>query len=497
MKALLAALLAAVLVVPGCRDSGQKRYESGKAVAWDDYVPYAADLEDPAQLRENAFLHVAPVYHLTIAISDGLGSLDGELDVRFTNGSPDILETLDFMLYPNLISDSMTVDSVTADGESCGTELLNRGTLMRVSLPRRLAAGARVVIRMNFHAAIPTGDRVGFGGFGYSGEVLSMGYEYPVIPDGGQWKEGPAPAWGDLTANPTAFYICDVSFPTGLVLAAPGTELRRIATGGRTNVLFAHGPARDLFFALGKSFEERSFSSDGIRIRSFAGVDNAGQSDLLIQEAARAVSDFRKRFGPYPYKSLTFVQARLDAFGLEFPGMIILAPWLYGDPEKRVDGVRLGTLLEATAVHETGHQWFYALVGNNQLEEPWIDESLAQLATWYYYLDTQGVGAADGIDRSFKARWQRVGYAEIPLGQPVRSYTPMQYSSIIYGRGPIFFETLRSELGADAFDRFLRLLVHRYAWRVLTGAEMKRTAEQVAGRSLDAIWKAWIEERSN
>src|SRR6185437_581890 len=29
--------------------------------------------------------------------------------------------------------------------------------------------------------------------------------------------------------------------------------------------------------------------------------------------------------------------------------------------------------------HETGHQWFYSLVGNDQARDPWLDESLA---TW-------------------------------------------------------------------------------------------------------------------
>jgi len=492
VKGFVAALLAAVVTLSGCHDAGRKQYGSGNAGAWDDYAPYTADLADSSLLRNDRSLRASPVYHLKISVSDDLRSLDGDLEVRYTNDAPNSLGTIDFLLYPNLITGSMRVDGVTADGESCGTELLNRDTLMRVELPEPLAAGARAVIRLSFHADIPGGDLVGFGGFGYSNGVLSMGYDYPVIPAGGRWEDGTPPAWGDLTANPTAFYLCDVSFPTGLVLAAPGAELRRVRNGVRTNVLFAHGPARDLFFALGKSFEERSLSSNGIRIRSFANVEVAPQAELLMQEAARAVADFSRRFGPYPYKSLTFVQARLDAFGLEFPGMIVLAPWLYGDPEKRADGLRLGTLLEATAVHETGHQWFYALVGNNQLEEPWIDESLAQLATWYYYLDTQGIGAADAIERSFKARWQRVDNAEIPLGLPVRNYTPKQYSSIIYGRGPLFFLTLRNDIGADAFDRFLREIVRRFRWQVVTGADLRLAAAKAAGRSLDALWNSWI-----
>ena len=37
--------------------------------------------------------------------------------------------------------------------------------------------------------------------------------------------------------------------------------------------------------------------------------------------------------------------------------------------------VRIGR----TTPHEVGHQWFYALVGNDQGRDPWIDEGLASL----------------------------------------------------------------------------------------------------------------------
>jgi hypothetical protein len=33
------------------------------------------------------------------------------------------------------------------------------------------------------------------------------------------------------------------------------------------------------------------------------------------------------------------------------------------------------------AVHETAHQWWYALVGNDEYRHPWMDEALAQYTT--------------------------------------------------------------------------------------------------------------------
>lgn len=484
---------AALLAVAGCLNGG--RYDSADSVAWDDYRPYAADLADSSLLETATFLKSAPVYHIVLSIANDLSVIDGKLAVRYVNRTDAPQASVDLLLYPNLIPGSTTVSGVTADGAACTTSVSNGGTLLTVTLPRRLEAGERTLLRMDFRASIPSGDRVGFGGFGNSSGVLSIGYEYPVIPVSGRWTDGAPPAWGDLTANPAAFYICQVSFPKGLVLAAPGTELFRSddEAGDRTTVVLAHGPARDLFLALGKSFQERTLRSGGVLIRSFAAVTDVAQSEALLKEAAKAVATFSAAFGAYPYASLTFVQARLDAFGLEFPGSIVITPWLYGEPDRREGGVRIGTLLEATVAHETAHQWFYALVGNNQLEEPWIDESLAQYSTWKYYLDNYGSSAAGSIFRSFEARWRRIGTEDTAIGRPVRDYTPREYSAIIYGRGPIFIDTLRRELGEVSFHRLLRTVVELYSWKVVTGADIESLARELGGAPVETLWSRWVE----
>ena len=56
------------------------------------------------------------------------------------------------------------------------------------------------------------------------------------------------------------------------------------------------------------------------------------------------------------------------AGGIEFPGHIMLGPGTIG----------------RTNVHEVAHQWFYALVGNNQARDPLLDEALASYAELSY-----------------------------------------------------------------------------------------------------------------
>ena len=44
------------------------------------------------------------------------------------------------------------------------------------------------------------------------------------------------------------------------------------------------------------------------------------------------------------------------------------------------------------------------MVGNDQPDEPWVDESLVQYITYLYYLDTYGPEAAEQFRDSFYFR---------------------------------------------------------------------------------------------
>ncbi len=459
--------------------------------AWDDYSPFARGLSNPQELAAHPFLKEAPVYHLALRISDDLASLDGKLSVRYTNSSERPMESLDFALLANLAPNSMTVEDPRVDGEPAASQLRDGGISVRLSLPRPLPPLGRAIVSMRYHLKVPTSPVVGFGGLlSWRGE-LTLGYAYPMIPAGGRWNWGRPPAWGDLTANPVSFYLVSLSYPKGLVLAAPGVALARRDAGDRTRLLLAFGPARDLFLALGKNLSVQELRRGATTFRSYAPGGLSAASPAILDEAADALSLFERRYGPYPYRTLTFVGSLFEAEGLEFPGMILLTSWLYGDPAKSVDGSRLGIYLELTVAHETAHQWFYALIGNNQLTEPWIDEALAQYSMWLDWAERHGSERAARLLHSFEEE-ARSGGQMLPIGRPVAAYTPREYEATIYGRGPLFLTALADRMGEADFARFLRRLAAEYRWRVVSGGRYERLAEQTCGCSLSNLWDEWV-----
>jgi aminopeptidase N len=202
-----------------------------------------------------------------------------------------------------------------------------------------------------------------------------------------------------------------------------------------------------------------------------------------LQYAAQALRVFSDRYGPYPYTELDLVSTPTLALGIEYPGMIaitqdIIAP---GD-----------VYFESTVAHEVAHQWFYGLVGNDQLDDPWLDEALAQWATLQYFTDEHGPGAAAGFRASLTGRWERTAGELIPIGLPVAAYSGGEYGSIVYGRGPLFFEALRDSMGAGAFDSFLRAYVEANAWGVATPEGLKALAEAECACNLTGLFEEWV-----
>jgi aminopeptidase N len=148
--------------------------------------------------------------------------------------------------------------------------------------------------------------------------------------------------------------------------------------------------------------------------------------------------------------------------------------------------------MESTVAHEVGHQWFYSLVGDDQLDDPWLDESLTQFATLQYYTDLYGAEGADGFRASLEGRWARVENAGIPIGLPVAGYNGSEYGAIVYGRGPLFFVALKNEMGAEIFDAFIKDYTETNAWGIATPEGLQSLAEKYCACELDVIFAEWV-----
>jgi aminopeptidase N len=179
------------------------------------------------------------------------------------------------------------------------------------------------------------------------------------------------------------------------------------------------------------------------------------------------------------------------ALGMEYPGIVAVTRQVYSlDDEVR--GVSAPIMMEGTVGHEVAHQWFYNLVGNDQIDEPWLDEALAQYLTGLYYLDRYGERGYEGWRGSWLDRWERVDRAAIPIGLPVAEYETGAYGAVVYGRGPLFIEALAKEMEPETFEAFLRDYVETHAWDIGTGEAFKGLAEKHCQCDLTPLFREWV-----
>jgi aminopeptidase N len=203
------------------------------------------------------------------------------------------------------------------------------------------------------------------------------------------------------------------------------------------------------------------------------------------------MESFNSRFGTYPFTEFEIGPTPNLALGVEYPGVVVLNSRIY-DPAESFGSTPSGFYLEGTTVHEVGHQWYYSVIGNDQPNEPWVDESLTQYATYLYFVDQYGESGAEGFRQSFVSRWDVLDQADIPIGLPAGDYQGSEYSAIVYGRGPLFFETLSDTMGEAIFNEFIRDYFQTYKWGISTGSGLKALAEEHCGCDLSPLFDAWV-----
>src|SRR5262249_11749816 len=127
--------------------------------------------------------------------------------------------------------------------------------------------------------------------------------------------------------------------------------------------------------------------------------------------------------------------------GIEYPGAILL----FGSSQL-VD------------THETAHQWFYAMVGNSQSRDPWLDEAFASYAEQL----VDGPAGQDGPPVSHGEGG--AGINDFP--------NPETYFGTVYGAGAQALHRARQAAGPARFDAALRCYVNANAWRIARPADL-------------------------
>ena len=460
-------------------------------INWEDREIFKSGLVAGAQsvLQE---LPQASTYYISLVIPPELPeNITGSLIVRFFNTESKPLEEIYFRLFPNFQGGKTEVSQVLLDGQEAETSLESQDTALRITLPEGLEPDESAIISLDFNLLVPTDMGGNYGIYGFFDDVLVLDVFYPVIPaydENGWYKDYPQPN-GDHTYQDASFYVVQVQAPVDLVLASSGVVVDRQENGSDQTILYAAGPARDFYLAGSREFTELKDQVGDLTVKVYTREEYDQNQGYALEYTLEAIEILTERIGDYPYTEFDIVSSPMRAGAVEYPGITnVLVDYFI--PDMIIGNMPTRVWLESTLAHEVGHMWFYNTVGNDQQNEPWLDEGLVQYLTYIYYLDKYGNG--QGYIDSWYGRMARVDNKEMAIGLPAGEYKGSEYGAIIYGRGPLFFLELEKELGQEVIMAAIQNYYQVHLWGIGQPEDLLSALEEACACELDEIYNEWV-----
>ena len=385
-----------------------------------------------------------PRYRLQVDVRLSDNVVDGRLSVDFTPDAP--TDRLVFRLWPNgprlqAAGARLDVGPVSLDGAPPRHGDVPDLTTLVVRLDRTLLPGRTVTASLPWRLTLPgpASDRIA-----RIGDTVRLASFFPILawePGTGWGVQPPTSNFAEASVSPTADFDVQVSTPPGLQVLATGVP----RDGGRWEAR----AVRDFGLSVGR-FRLAEGQSGGVKVTVGVEAGLADDPTGYLRTVVRALDDFSGRFGPYPWSTFTLAITPRLSGGIEYPTHVLQGPGTQG----------------RTTPHEVGHQWFYALVGNDQGRDPWLDEGLA---TW--------------AEARFLGNLAEFRSRPMPADAAGRSGAPMTYwngrSSYYRGVYVQGAQALAALGDAALVDCALRHYVARHAFRVAQTKDLVTSLEVV------------------
>lgn len=424
--------------------------------------------------------------------------------IRYTNNSEITLSKLSIHLYPNAFRadavykpyDKQETD--IKDGEYGGitiksTSINNKTTAHTIGgvdknilyIPIQLDPTESVSITIAFELNIPKINHR----FGRNDNTINFGNWYPIvcILENGEFREDPYYSFGDPFFSEIANYNISLTVPNDYEIATTGKATMTIQ-GGKKNYTMVVNQIRDFAFVASNQLETLTGQIEGININyHFYNDPNSAKNLELIQEV---VATYNNQFGKYPYDTLSVVKTGFLHGGMEYPQIVYISDIL--EPET----------YQEVIVHEIAHQWWYAVVGNDQIKSAWIDEGLSEYSTTIFYeLHPQyGITKQKRMAQvlsNFLLYCDLNGYLQgknTIMEKPLSDFkSNMEYVFMVYAKGHLLFDSLRATIGDKQFFNGLKKYYNDNQFGLAQKENLIAAFESSSKIKLEKFFASWID----
>lgn len=379
-------------------------------------------------------------------------------------------------------------------------------TTLRVDLPNRVERGQSVTLELSGSITLPPKQ----GRWGQWDGVTYLTNALPVVAyhDAAGWHDTPFVPWHQPFWYEAGVYTGTVTLPAdhGLACSAAVKAEAKNADGTKS-VTIERFVGRDFAVVCSNLFKEfRSAAKlpDGreVALKCLAFEKHEHYAKEILDICRNAIEVYSKWLGPFPYDQFTVAESFFGWNGNELSGMILIDERVFAMPHL------LKGYVEYLAAHETCHQWWYNQVGTNGFSETFMDEGLATYFT-HKLVDAKLGKNNQFIEWPAGGSWlpniQRDNYRNAswygavrrneahPAAGDLPSYGHLYgLFSGAYDRGSKVFGMIEARLGEAAFLDFIRGVVKKYSFEVLTAAMFQAELEAYTGQPWDDFFKKWV-----
>jgi hypothetical protein len=394
-------------------------------------------------------LHLTATYDARLKLNWALHRIRVDASVAIVNTSGGPIDRVELNTIAARLG-AIRLDPVTVDGVAVKATISDQTIV--VPLGGVLPAGGVTTIRVRYGATLRTSLSGSNWLFTKANGIVDL---YRWLPWVSKKTPFTRPNHGDPFVTPSSPFVrVKIVTTRKLVLATSGNHISTSADG-LTKVVEARN-VRDFTVTAAADYKtrERVVGDNTVRVYYRPGAPGAA----MLDGAADAFKAYEARLGAYPYKVFKVVQSA-GAFGMESPGLI----WI-------PTGVDRGNLRYLTA-HETAHQWFYSLVGNDQAREPFTDEAAADFMARF----------VTGLKRASRCPAGR-------LDLSIYKYTTRCYYEKVYIQGGNIIDSARVRMGSTAFWAALRGYVTAHRFGLSTTATLLHTLDDATPKDLSTLF---------
>lgn len=379
----------------------------------------------------------------------------------------------------------LILDGAEVNGASVRYDWLDEARTV-LSLPaENWAADGSVTVRLTYHVNVPDCRSR----FGTDGDIYALGnvFPTPAVWEDGAWRTDAYIAVGDPFLSECANWTVRLTLPDGWRVAATGAGDAVHTDDGVLHTLTAQA-VRDFALVLSDRFQSAQALEDGVLVTAYA--RSAASARRMLDAARQALRCFAAQWGAYAYPTFTVVEVSFPYGGMEYPRLAMIGADVIASG---------GDTLSYTVAHETAHQWWYAMVGSDSVNQPWQDESLAEYALLAY------IGSVSGEAARESAAFERIETAmrvtvsgNVTPGSPIDYFADLdEYSLVVYRRGAAMWLALEKLMGRESLGDALRDYQAQYRFRIATRQSLTDVLSAHAGFDLSALMTDYLDTRLN